>query len=400
MDADENELLTRVGPGTPAGETLRKYWLPVGFSSEITCEAPKLVRWLCEELLLFRDEFGRVGLIHPYCAHRGTSLDYGWIEAGGIRCCYHGWVYDVNGRCIEQPGEPEGSIFKDKIKLKAYSVRELGGIVWAYMGTGQPPELPHYHFLVREDGERNYSGYIRECNYMQQLENALDPVHATVLHGRAIHGAPAAPEWMETPNFDVTVTEDMAFYVARRKGPKPDTEWHREVAYVPPLMVVHHGGSLPDDPEPAMVDVAWRMPIDDFNTRTFTLHFYPKVNGKPWPKEHKDRTKSAPLMRGTRKQYDMATINGQDSAAQVGQGAIVDRTQEHLGHSDRGVIQVRKLWKSAIETCLKGKDPPNLIRDPAKNRLVHVDVIEKLVQKGELADHAPRIVYVKPRVVE
>jgi len=400
MDAHENELLTRVGPGTPAGETLRKYWLPVGFSSEITCEAPKLVRWLCEELLLFRDEFGRVGLIHPYCAHRGTSLDYGWIEAGGIRCCYHGWVYDVNGRCIEQRGEPEGSTFKDKIKLKAYSVRELGGIVWAYMGAGQPPELPHYHFLVREDGERNYSGYVRECNYMQQLENALDPVHATVLHGRAIHGAPAAPEWMETPNFDVTVTEDMAFYVARRKGPKPDTEWHREVAYVPPLMVVHHGGSLPDDPEPAMVDVAWRMPIDDFNTRTFTLHFYPKVNGKPWPKEYKDRAKPAPLMRGTRKQYDMATINGQDSAAQVGQGAIVDRTEEHLGHSDRGVIQVRKLWKSAIETCLKGKDPPNLIRDPAKNRLVHVDVIEKLVPKGELADHAPRIVYIKTGVAE
>ena len=105
-------------------------------------------------------------------------------------------------------------------------------------------------------------------------------------------------------------------------------------------------------------------------------------------------------MRGTRKQYDMATINGQDSAAQVGQGAIVDRTHEHLGHSDRGVIQVRKLWKSAIETCLKGKDPPNLIRDPAKNRLVHVDVIEKLVQKGELADHVPKIVYVKPGVVE
>jgi phenylpropionate dioxygenase-like ring-hydroxylating dioxygenase large terminal subunit len=158
MDTHENEMLTRVGPGTAAGETLRKYWLSVGFSSEINSEVPRLVRWLCEDLLLFRDEFGRVGLIHPYCAHRGTSLDYGWIEAGGIRCCYHGWVYDVNGHCIEQPGEPAGSAFKDKIKLTAYPVRELGGIIWAYMGVGQPPELPNYHFLVREDGERNYSG--------------------------------------------------------------------------------------------------------------------------------------------------------------------------------------------------------------------------------------------------
>jgi len=229
---------------------------------------------------------------------------------------------------------------------------------------------------------------------MQQLENALDPVHATILHGRAIHGAPAAPEWMETPNFDVTATESMAYYVARRKGPNPETEWHREVAYVPPLMVVHHGGSLPNDPEPAMVDVAWRMPIDDFNTHTFTLRFYPHLDGRPWPKEQKDRLRPAPLMRGTRKQYDMATINGQDSAAQVSQGAIVDRTQEHLGYSDRGVIQVRKLWKSVIKKCLKGEEPPNLIRDAAKNRLVHVDVIEKLVKKGVLTDHVPTIVYV------
>jgi 5,5'-dehydrodivanillate O-demethylase oxygenase subunit len=185
----------------------------------------------------------------------------------------------------------------------------------------------------------------------------------------------------------------MAYYVARRKGPEPHTEWHREVAYVPPILVVHHGGSLPGDPEAAMVDVAWRMPIDDFNTRTFTLRFYPAINGKPWPKEDKERSKTAPLMRGTRQQYDMATINGQDAAAQVSQGAIVDRTQEHLGHSDRGVIQVRKLWKSAIAASLNDDDPPNLIRDAAKNRLVHVDVIEKLVKREELTNHVPTIVY-------
>ena len=244
MDHAENELLTKVGPGTAAGETLRKYWLPVGLSSEVNSEAPKLVRWLGEDLLLFRDEFGRVGLTEPTCPHRGASLDYGWIEAGGIRCCYHGWVFDVNGRCLEQPGEPPDSTFKDKITLKAYPARELGGMIWAYMGSGQPPVLPNYHFLARDDGERQFSGYVRECNYMQQLENALDPVHATILHGRAVHGLPAAPEWMETPDFNVVATETMAYYVARRKGPEPGTEWHREVAYVPPIMVVHHGGSL------------------------------------------------------------------------------------------------------------------------------------------------------------
>ncbi len=394
MDREENDLITRVGAGTPAGDTLRKYWLPVGFSSEINSDAPKLVRWLGEDLLLFRDEFGRVGLTQPNCPHRGTSLDYGWIEAGGIRCCYHGWVFDVHGRCLEQPGEPAESNFKDKIRLKAYPVRELGGMIWAYMGSGAPPELPNYHFLVRDDGERNFSSYVRECNYMQQLENALDPVHATILHGRAVHGFPAAPEWMETPDFNVTMTEAMAYYVARRKGPQAGTEWHREVAYVPPIMVVHHGGTLPGDALAEMVDVAWRMPIDDFTTRSFTLKFFPNAKGKRGNAEKQARPKPSPLMRGTRRQWDMASINGQDNAAQVGQGALVDRSLEHLGFSDRGVILVRKLWKNAVEISLRGDDPPNLIRDPAQNRLVHVDVIERLVKSEELREHVPNIVYV------
>src|SRR5258706_1232187 len=154
MERTEDDLIARVGAGTPAGETLRKYWLPVGFSHEIDAQAPKLVRWLGEELLLFRDQFGRVGLTQPNCPHRGTSLDYGWIEAGGIRCCYHGWVFDVHGRCLEQPGEPADRNFKDKIRLKAYPARELGGMIWAYIGTGERPELPNYHFLVCNDGMR------------------------------------------------------------------------------------------------------------------------------------------------------------------------------------------------------------------------------------------------------
>jgi len=394
MDHTENELLAKVGPGTAAGETLRKYWLPVGLSSEISSNAPNLVRWLGEDLLLFRDEFGRVGLIEPTCAHRGASLDYGWIEGGGIRCCYHGWVFDINGHCIEQPGEPPGSTFKDKIQLKAYPARELGGMIWAFMGSGQPPELPNYHFLVRDDGERNFSDYVRECNYMQQLENALDPVHATILHGRAVHGLPAAPEWMETPDFNVATTDAMAYYVARRQGPEPGTEWHREVAYIPPIMVVHQGGSLPGAPLAELVDVAWRMPIDDYSTRTFTLKFFPAGMSKHGNDEKLPRPKPAPLLRGTRRQWDMATINGQDSAAQVSQGSIVDRTREHLGHSDRGVIQVRKLWMSVIEASRRGEEPPNLIRDAAQNRLVHVDVVERLVKTGELRDHVPSVIYV------
>ena len=258
MDAQENETMTRVGPGTPAGETLRRYWLPVLFSDEINSEQPKIVRRLAEDLLLFRDEFGRVGLTEPTCPHRGTSLEYGWIEAGGIRCCYHGWVYDVNGRCIDQPGEPSGSNFKDKIKLKAYPTQEHGGIVWAYMGLGEPPPFPRYDFLVRDDGERTLNGYLRECNFMNQLDNCLDPVHATILHGRDVNGVRQNPERAESPEFEVLADDLFASYVARRQGPEPGKEWHREVSYTPPILVVHDGGSLPGDSNAYFADVAWR----------------------------------------------------------------------------------------------------------------------------------------------
>ncbi len=249
MDAQENETMTRVGPGTPAGETLRRYWLPINFSDEVKTDEPKIVRRLAEDLLLFRDEFGRVGLTEPVCPHRGTSLEYGWIEGGGIRCCYHGWVYDVTGRCIEQPGEPAESTFKDKIKLKAYPTHEHGGIVWAYMGPGEPPPFPRYDFLVREDGERTLNSYLRECNFMNQLDNCLDPVHATILHGRDVNGVRQNPERAESPEFEVLADDLFASYVARRQGPEPGKEWHREVSYTPPTLVIHDGGSLPGDLE-------------------------------------------------------------------------------------------------------------------------------------------------------
>jgi 5,5'-dehydrodivanillate O-demethylase oxygenase subunit len=394
MDAHENEMLTRVGPGTPAGETLRRYWLPVSFSHDIKSDAPKLVRWLGEEMVLFRDEDGRVGLVDPRCPHRGTSLEYGWIEGGGLRCCYHGWVFDVAGRCIEQPGEPEGSNFKDKIKLKARPIREIGGLVFAYMGAGEPPPFPRYDFLLREDGTRTFAGYLRECNFLNQLDNCLDPVHATILHGREVNGVRQNPERQEIPEFEVIADDLFASYVARRQGPVPGTEWHREVSYTPPVLVIHDGGSFPGDPDAFFADVAWRMPIDDYNTYSFVLKFFPFKDGKPATKQKRNSPKPPPLMRGTRRQFDMTTVNGQDAAAQIGQGAIADRSQEHLGHSDRGVIQVRKVWMSAIQAVTRGDDPPGIIRDLRENEMIHFDVVGsgRLVNKGEMVDHLPRIV--------
>lgn len=395
MDGRENEMLTRVGPGTPAGETLRKYWIPVGFSQDITSDEPRFVTWLGEDLVIFRDEFGRVGLIHPFCAHRNTSLEYGWIEGGGLRCCYHGWVYDIHGQCVEQPGEPSGSNFKDKIKLKSYPVRELGGVVFAYMGSGTTPELPNYDYLVREDGERIHHGYFRDVNFLQQLENALDPVHATVLHGREVNGTRAIPSFREMPQFEVKATPEMACYISRRKGPQPGTELHREVAYFPPLLVVHDGGSLPGDPNPVTIDACWRVPVNDYKTRSFIVKFRPFKDGKVVEENKRNRTAVPPLMRGTRQQYDMTTVNGQDCASQVGQGSLTDRSLEHLGHSDRGVILVRRLWKETVEKSLRGQELPNLIKRPEDNVMVHFDVREIVVKQGELSDHVPTVIKIQ-----
>src|ERR1051325_6123530 len=166
LSLEENEPLTRVGPGTPGGEMLRRYWHPIALSRELK-NRPVKRRLLGEDLVLFRDDRGRAGLLTLRCAHRGTSLEFGHIEDGGLRCCYHGWLYDVEGRVLEQPGEPEGSTFREALRQAAYNVRELAGIFFAYPGAEPAPLLPRYDVLVREDGARALSARVIHCNYLQ-----------------------------------------------------------------------------------------------------------------------------------------------------------------------------------------------------------------------------------------
>jgi 5,5'-dehydrodivanillate O-demethylase len=264
----------------------------------------------------------------------------------------------------------------------------------AAASNSQAPPFPRYDFLVRQDGERTLNGYLRECNFMNQLDNCLDPVHATILHGRDVNGVRQNPERAESPAFEVLADDLFASYVARRQGPEPGKEWHREVSYTPPILVIHDGGSLPGDSNAHFADVAWRMPVDDYNTYSFILKFYPFKDGKSTIRSARNSPKPPPLMRGTRVKFDMTTVNGQDAAAQIGQGRIANRTAEHLGFSDRGVIQVRKLWLSAIQAVMRSEDPPGILRDLRDNEMLHFDVVGsgRLVNKGEMVDHLPRIV--------
>ncbi len=181
LSFEENEMLTRAGPGTPAGEMLRRYWHPIAFSRELKGR-PKRRTLLGEDLVLFRDEQGRLGLLALRCSHRGTSLEYGHLEDGGLRCCYHGWLYDVEGRVLDQPGEPTDSTFRERVRHPAYKVQELAGIVFAYLGPEPAPLLPRYDVLVREDGTRSLNARVVHCNYLQMVENSVDQHHFKWLH--------------------------------------------------------------------------------------------------------------------------------------------------------------------------------------------------------------------------
>src|SRR4051794_23143102 len=181
--AEENAILTQTGPGTPAGNLMRRYWQPVAMREELPVGgAPVPVRLLGEDLVLFRDDEGRPGLLGIHCAHRGADLSYGRIEDGGLRCIYHGWLYDVEGRCLEQPGEPAGSTFHERVRQPAYATHEAGGLIFGYFGPGEPPLFPNYEFLRAPEDKRFVMKTVYNCNYLQGNEGNIDPTHLSFLH--------------------------------------------------------------------------------------------------------------------------------------------------------------------------------------------------------------------------
>ena len=181
--AEENSILTRVGPGTPCGELLRRYWHPVGILPDLSDTTPtKYVRILGEDLVLFRDQSGRVGLLADHCSHRGASLLYGRVEKRGIACAYHGWLYDTEGNCLETPAEPEGSLFHLTVKQRAFPVREHYGLYWAYLGPAPAPVLPRYDVMETGPLQQVQVSWRPDCNWLQVVENNLDQSHVFILH--------------------------------------------------------------------------------------------------------------------------------------------------------------------------------------------------------------------------
>jgi len=360
----ENDRLTRVGAGTPGGELLRRYWQPLCPSGEITVANPKKrVRLLGEDLLVYRAESGEIACIAEHCAHRRASLFYGFIEPGGIRCCYHGWKYDKLGKCIVRPFENHA---RDDIRLAAYPVQELGGLLFAYLGPdpAQAPLLPRWDVLVRDDGKRTIVVMpVHACNWLQIQENTVDSVHTYYLHGHmsAVHNLPTIGQgryfYRPIRSYDWAVCEWGIEKTLVYGGDQPEME-------IRPPLIFPNILRIPEGPVEAM---HFRVPIDDDHTRIIWVGLRPGADGGSEPPTF-EYLGDKPFTYGTE---ELQTFYGQDRIVWETQGAIFDRTRETLGDSDRGIVMFRDMLAEQIARVERGDEPTvAVVRDPERNEII------------------------------
>lgn len=366
LSRQENDLLTSVGPGTPCGEMLRRYWWPIGFSELVTeKQTPTKVRLLGEDFVLFRDGARRLGLLELHCSHRGTSLEFGRVEDQGIRCCYHGWLYDTAGRCLEQPAEPAESTFKDRIQHPAYKVQEIAGFIFAYLGPDPAPLLPRYDLFLEENGERVIGAGTEYCNWLQRAENSVDQTHLVALH---------APEYPQMALKRPEIGWQKTVYGAKITMHVPGVSKPKHSHWVFPSHTRHTTARKDRVPDHA---IRFRVPTDDTTTKTFWLRFTPNDEanrGRPLRLKTVGFEDDKPgiYTRVDDGWWGIAS-HDQDRVAQESQGEIYDRTREHLGASDEGVILLRQTIKESIEAVRQGQDPFWILRSSEENNKITFD---------------------------
>ena len=363
----EDASLTHIGPGTPCGEYMRRFWQPITFSDELK-DLPVPLKILGEELVAFRDKSGNVGLLELHCPHRGTSLEFGIICDHGIRCCYHGWQMDVDGKILDTPGEPDDSTLKDRLFHGAYPVHEYNGIVFAYMG---PPDLmPPFSMFdsYERPGFRMIPGrkYFYPCNWLQILENAMDPSHTAFLH-TIVAGSQFTDEFGVLPELDYAETPvGMVYTAARRVG---ENVWVRMVETVLPnlqqVAPIWESGQHPHGFGGPMMS-RWIVPVDDTNTMFIEFRHIAEADDAtpPTPEWWSDRNVMLPAqLPEDHETYDDRQRRPGDYDAQVTQRPIAVHGLEHLGVTDRGVIMFRRMLRSGIEATAQGQDPQGISRE-------------------------------------
>lgn len=373
LSKDENELFTRVGQGTPAGELLRRYWLPVALAQELNEENPtKLVRILGEDLVLFRDLKGRVGLISDRCAHRGASLFYGNVEERGIACAYHGWLYSVDGDCLECPAEPADSKFHLTVKQKGYPVQKFIGLYWTYMGPKPAPLIPRYDVWVRQDGRRKIFVQPQlDCNWFQAMENSADPAHLQILHQTTAMKGRTPPNKTRGFTDDVEKFEfcEFAHGIMKKRFYKSGVVDQHPVLF-PNILRQGNATQI-------------RVPMDDMHTKIFFVRFVPSPDGgivkEEEPQvEYVRPYKNPPDAIHPFTRFRLDEVQAQDHMAWETQGPIADRTRERLATSDGGVVMLREMLKREIAKMQQGSDPLGVIRDAAHNEMIDTKLEESL----------------------
>ena len=377
LTKEENELLTSVGRGTPGGELLRRYWMPVACTGELTEEKPiKAFRLLGEDLVVYRDTTGRYGVVGEQCPHRKASLAFGRVDAEGIRCPYHGWKFDCTGRCLEQPAEPVSGGFKDKIKHVAYPAQRLGGLIWTYMGPQPAPLLPRWDVLTWENGQRWVQKHeIYKCNWLQPMENSVDPSHLYWLHGDTAHLAPTVERYEEDHQFTPFEYGIMKRRITpgRKAGDPPVIDQH-------PLLfpiTLRHVFRASKTTGFVLHNVQIRVPVDDAHTQVFVVYFTPNDTDKS-PADGDTPWEYFPI-RDENGEYRLTEVLVQDAMAWETQGAPTDRTQEHLGVGDEGIILLRKVLREQIEVVRNGGDPLGVVRDAQKNQVIEFEVLNERI---------------------
>ncbi len=377
---DDDRELTRVGPGTPAGEYLRSFWQPVLLTRQLK-DLPVAITRFGEELVAYRDKSGRIGLVEAHCPHRGTSLEYGKIEERGIRCCYHSWLIDSDGKILETPGEPEDSTFKDRLYHGAYPVNDYNGILFAYMGPpDKMPEFPTFdffetpgyrletgiHLLPTEDGPVPNP---KPCNWLQVVDNLLDPIHEEFLHA-TISGIQFVTR-DGSPLEEIAIRGEIGFVETSTgvitldsRRINQDTVWVRNIEFLWPNMGILGGApAFPHEWGPDQTEqhnrpttLIWAVPVDDYNT--VEIDFFQVADWDEVPPARQ----FSPAQRGNRggRDYEEMQQMPGDYEAMIGQRPVAVHAMEHLGAEDRGVTMMRNGLRRRVRMVQQGQEPPEL----------------------------------------
>ncbi len=356
LTAEKNKLLTDIEPGSPMGDLLRRYWQPVAGQSEFDGASIKPVRLFGEDLVLYKDLSGTFGLVDRHCAHRRADLTYGWVENCGIRCSYHGWLFDEAGRCTEQPYDDianPGTRLKERCAVKAYPVRPLAGLLWAYMGPDPAPELPVWEPFTWKNGFVETVFCDIPCNWLQCQENSIDPVHFEWMHDTWPSRMKGERDLTAPKHLKLAFDEfEFGFQYKRvREGmDETDPMWTTgRVALWPNGFFL--GGHF-----------EWRVPVDNENSLCVCWFFSRVPSDKGDYVQKRVPTWHGPIKEANGRWITSHVIN-QDITGWVGQGAIADRSQERLGMSDVGITKMRQRLFNDLDAISQGRDPSGIIRD-------------------------------------